>query len=266
MKRKQPVRWSGRLASKSGIKQPEIHQTSQSFSGSCSSVVPSQLRMGKKNRQAKAASTHVWTDQEEVALLEFAAKLAKKQSFKDNKSDFYKHLAKMMNDHFKPLDLNNQYVPLNPSKVRTKLDRYETSWLAQGSASQQMIADEKFCLASQFTSSGTRLIGHDSLFTSLFSTSEATITGAPSVSKKRKYTTPRDLDSSLKYLAEHGCTDIEHYIFTVALEDPAALRGFLAMKSYEDKRKHLIGLWKKGIVKVPAVEGINPELLPPDFR
>lgn len=77
--------------------------------------------------------------------------------------------------------------------------------------------------------------------------------------------TPKDLGSSLKYLAEHGCKDIEHYIFTVALEDPAALKGFLAMKSYEDKRKHLIGLWKKGIVKVPAVEGINPELLPPDF-
>ncbi|EEC70993.1 hypothetical protein OsI_02657 [Oryza sativa Indica Group] len=150
----------------------------------------------------------------------------------------------MTNDHFIPLDLNNQYVPLTNSKI----------------------VDEKFCLASQFTCSGARLIGHDGLFTSLFTASEATGTGAPSVSKKRKYTTPKDLGSSLKCLAEHGCKDIEHYIFTVALEDPAALKGFLAMKSYEDKRKHLIGLWKKGIVKVPAVEGINPELLPPDFQ
>uniref|UniRef100_A0A0D3EQR3 Uncharacterized protein n=1 Tax=Oryza barthii TaxID=65489 RepID=A0A0D3EQR3_9ORYZ len=172
----------------------------------------------------------------------------------------------MTNDHFIPLDLNNQYVPLTNSKVRSKLGRYETSWLEKGSGSQQMIADEKFCLASQFTCSGARLIGHDGLFTSLFTASEATGIGAPSVSKKRKYTTPKDLGSSLKYLAEHGCKDIEHYIFTIALEDPAALKGFLAMKSYEDKRKHLIGLWKKGIVKVPAVEGINPELLPPDFQ
>lgn len=74
-----------------------------------------------------------------MALLEFAAKLAKKQSFKDNKSDFFKRLAKMMNDHFIPLDLNNQYVPLTNSKVRSKLGRYETSWLEKGSGSQQMV-------------------------------------------------------------------------------------------------------------------------------
>jgi len=108
---------------------------------------------------------------------------------------------------------------------------------------------------------GTRLTGCEALFTKLFSANEATslgpVSGAPSVSKKRKFTTPIDLTTSLKYLAEHGSTVIEYYIFTAALSDETTLTGFIAMDSYQNRRKHLIGLWvsSKGLFGKYSIYG-----------
>jgi len=43
------------------------------------------------------------------------------------------------------------------------------------------------------------------------------------------------------------------------------LSVFYCLDGYLSRRKHLIDMWKAGMVRVPEVEGIHPSLLPADF-
>lgn len=123
------------------------------------------------------------------------------------------------------------------------------------------------CLASQYTSSGGGITGHDQLWTQLFSPSEATRSDAGSKKRKsREDTTPKDKESALKYMVERESSVAAHQIFAAALACPNTVSMFWCLDGYLSRRQHLIDMWKTGMVRVPEVEGIHPSLLPADFR
>lgn len=78
--------------------------------------------------------------------------------------------------------------------------------------------------------------------------------------KKKKFTKPIDIDSALKYLKEHGCGTVDYYKYTAALQDNTILVGFLAMRSYEERKRYLNDLWAKGMVNAPALGNAPPGL------
>jgi hypothetical protein len=122
------------------------------------------------------------------------------------------------------------------------------------------------CLASQYTSSGGEITGRDQLWTQLFSHSEATCSDAGTKKRKsREDTTPKDKESALKYMVERESSVAARQIFSAALACPNTVSVFYCLDGYLSRRKHLIDMWKAGMVRVPEVEGIHPSLLPADF-
>jgi hypothetical protein len=57
-------------------------------------------------------------------------------SYQANKREFCRRVAVMMNDHFQ---VNHQYVPLDATKVRMKLDRFQGYSEVQPSGSKKMV-------------------------------------------------------------------------------------------------------------------------------
>jgi len=166
--------------------------------------------------------------------------------------EFCKHVAVMMNDRFQA---NHRHVPLDATKVRMKLDRFQGYWEVQPSGSKKM-----------YTSSGGEITGRDQLWTQLFSHSEATRSDAGTKKRKsREDTTPKDKESALKYMVERESSVAVRQIFSAALACPNTVYVFYCLDGYLSRRKHLIDMWKAGMVRVPEVEGIHPSLLPADF-
>ncbi|KAL5683545.1 hypothetical protein ACJX0J_009930, partial [Zea mays] len=135
--------------------------TNLSGSSSSSSVAPMPKR--KNGAGSSRSSPHMWTDEEEWTLLAEIRELLKTQPLVIKKRvKFYESLAGMMNKKFAGKD---GYVVLTASKIRTKLLHYKESF----STRAPMIADEKFCLSSQHTSSGTCIEDFGDVFDKLWS-------------------------------------------------------------------------------------------------
>jgi hypothetical protein len=99
------------------------------------------------------------------------------------------------------------------------------------------------CLASQYTSSGGEITGHDQLWTQLFSPSEATSSDAGSKKRKsREDTTPKDKESALEYMVERESSVAARQIFAAALACPNTVSVFWCLDGYLRRRQHLIDM------------------------
>jgi hypothetical protein len=138
-----------------------------------------------------------------------------------------------------------------------------------------------FCLASQLSAKRIPLGTYHSVFASLFGEARVTVpgkrtsTGALKSSSTVDMNVPRDKETALYYLTAHSECDpkgkgVETLMFSYILDDKNVLDAFVAnakiVETYEERRKFLADLKKNGVMKTPQLAGIDPKLLPPDFR
>jgi hypothetical protein len=98
-----------------------------------------------------------------------------------------------------------------------------------------------------------------------------TSTGALKSSSTVDMNVPRDKETALYYLTAHSkCDPVETLMFSYILDDKNVLDAFVAnakiVETYEERRKFLADLKKKGALKIPQLVEIDPKELPPDFR